>query len=360
MKITEIELKTIEIRYAAPMTIAFAVDDGSIGALVRIQTDAGIFGLGEAAPFEPVTGESIQTVIAAINQFRPSLIGMEATDLEGIHAVMDRILAHNTSAKCAIDIALHDIIGKAMGLPLYKVLGGSNPTIESDITIPIESPAKMAQMAKTYVEKGFRILKIKTGICPEEDLEAVRLIRTAVGPQIRLRIDANQGYDLCTAVRVLEEMKKLGVEAAEQPLPYWDIDGLAQLRKRVCGIQIMADESVHGLHDAARIIKAEAADVINIKLMKCGGIYPAAKICATAEAAGVPCMLGCMDDTKIAITAALSLFAARRNITQADLDSFLFCVDPELGMNGGFTYEGGAFTLTDRPGLGIEFDFDAL
>ena len=360
MKITEIEVKTIEIRYASPMTIAFAVDDGSTGVLVRIQTDGGVFGLGEAAPFEPVTGESAQTVIAAIRQFRPALIGMEPTDLEGIHRVMDRMLAGNTSAKCAIDIALHDIIGKASGLPLYRLLGGSDPVVESDITIPIEPPAKMAQMAKAYVERGFRILKIKTGIDPEKDLEAIRLIRETVGPKIRLRVDANQGYDLCTAVYVLEELKKLGVEAAEQPLPHWDIDGMAQLRRRVSGIRIMADESVHDLHDAHRVIRAEAADVINIKLMKCGGLYPAAKICAAAEAAGIPCMLGCMDDTKIAITAALSLFAARRNITEADTDSFLFSVDPELGMKGGFTYEGGTFTLTDQPGLGIEIDFDAL
>jgi L-alanine-DL-glutamate epimerase-like enolase superfamily enzyme len=159
---------------------------------------------------------------------------------------------------------------------------------------------------------------------------------------------------------VLEELKKLGVESAEQPLPHWDIDGMAELRKQVRGIEIMADESVHGIYDAHRVIRAGAADVINIKLMKSGGIYPALKICAAAEAAGIPCMLGCMDDMKIAITAALSLFAARRNIREADLDSFHFCVDPELGMKGGFTYEGGLYTLTEKPGLGIDFDFDAL
>ena len=251
-------------------------------------------------------------------------------------------------------------IGKAAGLPLYRLLGGSNPVTESDITIAIDPPEKMARLAREYVKRGFRILKIKTGINPDEDIEAVRMIREAVGPDIRLRIDANQGYDLCTACRVLEELKKLGVESAEQPLPRWDIDGMAELRKQVHGIAIMADESVHGIYDAHRVIRACAADVINIKLMKSGGIYPALKICAAAEAAGIPCMLGCMDDMKIAITAALSLFSARRNIREADLDSFHFCVDPELGMKGGFTYEGGLYTLTEKPGLGIDFDFDAL
>ena len=360
MKIQKIEIKSILIPFPAPVKIAFAVIEGATGIFVRITTEEGVFGVGEASPFGPVTGESPQTVIAALEQFRPALIGMEATDLEGIHAVMDRILAHNTSAKCAIDIALHDIIGKAMGLPLYKVLGGSNPTIENDITIHIEKPAVMADLARKYVARGYRVLKIKTGINPEEDVEAVRLIREAVGPNVRLRIDANQGYDLCTAVRVLEELKRLGVEAAEQPLPGWDVDGMAQLRRRISGIQIMADESVHDFHDAHRVIRAEAADVINIKLMKCGGLYPAMKINAAAEAAGLSCMLGCMADTKIAITAAMSLMAAKQNIKDADLDSFLNGKNPENGMKGGFTYEGSTFTLTDQPGLGIEFDFDAL
>ena len=360
MKITNIEIKTMLLPFPAPVKIAFAVIEGATGVFVRITTDEGIFGLGEASPFGPVTGETVESTVAALELFRPALIGMEATDLEGIHAVMDKMLAYNGSAKCAVDIALYDIIGKAAGLPLYKVLGGSCPTIESDITIHIDEPAAMAALAKEYVARGYRVLKIKTGINPEEDLEAIRQIREAVGPDIRLRIDANQGYDLCTAYRVLEEMKKLGVEAAEQPLPHWNIDGMAELRKQLHGIQIMADESVHDFHDANRVIKAGAADVINIKLMKCGGIYPALKINAAAEAAGIPCMLGCMADMKIAITAATSLIAAMRNIKEADMDSFLFKKDPEMGMKGGFTYEGGTYTLSDKPGLGIDFDFDAI
>ena len=360
MKIKEIEIKTITMPYDIPMTIALGVEEGAVEVLVRITTDDGLCGFGEASPFEPVTGESVRTVIAALEQFRPALIGMEATDLEGVHAVMDRMLAYNSSAKCAIDIALYDIIGKAAGLPLYKLLGGSVPSAESDITLGIDDPKEMAKLAKKYAEQGYRIIKVKTGINPEEDLEAVRLIREAVGPNVHLRIDANQGYDLCTAYRVLEEMKALGVEEAEQPLPWWNVDGMAELRRQLHGIKLMADESVHDLHDAMRVIKAGAADVINIKLMKSGGIYPALKICAAAEAAGIPCMVGCMDDSKIALTAALSLVVARNNIKDADLDSYLFYKDPEMGMKGGFTRDGAMYTLTDRPGLGIEFDFDAI
>ena len=360
MKIKDIEIKTLLLPFPAPVKIAFAVIEGATGVFVRITTDEGIYGIGEASPFGPVTGETVESTIAALELFRPALIGMEATDLEGVHAVMDRMLTFNASAKCAIDIALYDIIGKAMNLPVYKVLGGSCPTIESDLTVHIEEPEVMAEIAKDYVRRGYRVIKVKTGINPDDDIKALRMIREAVGPDIRLRIDANQGYDVCTAYRVLEELKKLGVEAAEQPLPWWNVDGMAELRKQVHGIQIMADESVHDPHDAMRVIKAGAADVINIKLMKCGGIYPALKINAAAEAAGIPCMLGCMADTKIAITAAASLVAAMRNITEADLDGFLCKKDPEMGMKGGFTYEGGIYTLSDKPGLGIDFDFDAI
>ena len=360
MKITDIEIKTLVLPFPAPIRIAFAVIEGATGVFVRIKTDEGIFGIGEASPFGPVTGETVESTVAALELFRPILIGRDPTDLEGIHADMDRLLAYNGSAKCAVDIALYDIIGKAAGLPLYKVLGGANPTVENDNTIHIDTPAEMQRLAKQYVAQGYRILKIKTGIDPETDIEAVRLIREAVGPAIRLRIDANQGYDLCTAVRVLNAMKDLGVEAAEQPLPYWDVEGMARLRSRVPGIRIMADESVHDPHDAMRVIRAGAADVINIKLMKCGGIYPALKINAAAEAAGVTCMVGCMADSKIAIAAGLALVAAQRNIADADLDGFLHKKDPEMGMKGGFTYEGGTYTLSDKPGLGIDFDFDAI
>ena len=360
MKITNIEVKTMMLPFPAPVKIALAVIEGATGVFVRISTDEGWFGLGEASPFGPVTGETTESVVAALELFRPSLIGMEVTDLEGIHAVMDRLLAYNGSAKCAIDIALHDIIGKAAGLPLYKVLGGASPVIENDITIHIDTPEKMAELAQKYVSQGYRILKIKTGIDPVDDVEALRRIREAVGTGIRLRVDANQGYDYCTAVRVLREFADLGVEAVEQPLPHWDIAGMARLRRQVRGIQIMADESVHDVRDAMRVVQADAADVINIKLMKCGGLYPAAKINAVAEAAGVTCMLGCMADTKIAIAAAMSLVAAKKNIVDADLDGFLCKKDPEMGMKGGFTYEGSTFTISDKPGLGIDFDFDSI
>lgn len=220
MKITDVKVETIRIPMKKPFRIAFAVQDHSLNVLVKISTDEGLWGIGEAAPFEPVTGESAATVLEALKLFRTGLIGMDPLDVEGIHRMMDRLLSGNTSAKAAVDIALYDIKGKLMGQPLYKVLGGSVNRIVTDMTVGIDTPEAMAAEARERVEKdGFTILKIKAGINPSEDIQALTLIRQAVGPNIRLRVDANQGYTVSDAVRTLKAFEELGVEAVEQCLP---------------------------------------------------------------------------------------------------------------------------------------------
>lgn len=357
MKITDLRTEVVRIPMKHTFKVAFAEIDESVNVLVKLQTEEGLCGYGEAAPFAPVTGESVESVLAALSLFRQGLIGRDALDIVGVHAMMDKLMLHNTSAKCAVDIALHDLLGKALGQPLYKVLGGGCAMVENDFTIGIDTPENMAKEALDYAKAGFRILKVKAGISPEEDIQALTLIREAVGKDIRLRVDANQGYDAATAVSTLERMVPLGVEAVEQCLPYWDVAGSAWVRNHVKGIKIMVDESLHSPHDAFSICSQGAADIMNIKLMKCGGLYPALKIDAIGEAAGVTCMVGCMLETKVAITAGISLVAARRNITEADCDSFLYSKDPEMGMPGGFTFDGGTFTLSGKPGLGLDINF---
>ena len=234
MKITDVKVETIRIPMKKPFRIAFAVQDHSLNVLVKISTDEGLWGIGEAAPFEPVTGESAATVLEALKLFRTGLIGMDPLDVEGIHRMMDRLLSGNTSAKAAVDIALYDIKGKLMGQPLYKVLGGSVNQIVTDMTVGIDTPEAMAAEARERVEKdGFTILKIKAGINPIEDIQALTLIRQAVGPNIRLRVDANQGYTVSDAVRTLKAFEELGVEAVEQCLPSWDLDGMRFVRSKV-------------------------------------------------------------------------------------------------------------------------------
>ncbi len=357
MKIVDMKVELIKIPLKKPFRIAFAVQDHSVNVLLKITTDEGIWGIGEAAPFEPVTGENAATVVEVLKLFKQGLIGMDAMNIEGIHQMMDRLISGNTSAKAAVDIALYDIRGKAMNQPLYKVLGGMSNRIVTDMTIGIDAPEAMAAEAKERVERdGFTILKVKAGICPADDIRALTLIREAVGPDVRLRVDANQGYTASDAVKTLRAFEKVGVEAVEQCLPWWDMEGAAFVRSKV-DVKIMLDESVHSPMDAARACRIGAADILNIKLMKCGGLYPAEKINAVAEASHVQCMVGCMLETKVSIAAGVSFVAAKNNVTEADCDSFMCAVDPEMGMSGGFTVEGGVYTLSEAPGLGLSFDF---
>ncbi len=356
MKITDIKYEVAWTKPKTPFKIAFATFNVCPAVFIKLTTDTDIVGYGEANPFAPVTGEDENTVVNALRVFTPGIIGADPFDIQGIHAIMDHCLYGNTSAKCGIDIALYDIMAKAAGQPLYKFLGSTNNKVVTDVTIGINTPEKMLEQAKDWVDQGFKILKVKTGINPEDDLEALRLMHDAFKDDVLIRIDGNQGYSVASALASIPRMAQLGVKAFEQPLPAWDIDGMARVRAHAENVQIMADESLHSPHDALRICQAGAADILNIKLMKCGGIYPALKINTIGEAFGINCMVGCMMDTKVAISAALALVAANANITEADCDGFLLIEDQGKEMRGGFTYDGCEITLSDAPGLGIEID----
>ncbi len=352
MKITNFKYERVKIKLKQPFVVALGVIEYCDSIILKIETDEGYYGYGEATPFEPVTGETIESVEKVLQIFENLIIGEDPLDIEKIHNIMDGAIVGNTSAKAAVDIALYDIKGKIMNAPLYKVLGGYDNEVETDITVSIGKPEDMAKDAKEKVNKGFNILKVKTGIVPEDDLEAIKLIREAVGEDIRIRIDANQGWELNDAIRISRALEKYNVESIEQSLPYWDLDGAKILRDKT-NIRVMLDETIKSSKDALRAVKRDAVDILNIKLMKSGGLYEAEKINAIGEAAGVRCMLGCMLETKLAITAAASLVAAKKNITEADLDSFIFCEDNDV-FQGGFELEGSVIKLLDKPGLGIE------
>ena len=354
MKITDIKFEKAKIKLREPITVAFATIEYAETIIVKVITDDGIIGYGEAAPFAPVTGESLDSTVAILSEMKNLLIGQDPLAIEEIHRIMDRAFYGNTAAKAGIDIALFDIKGKLMNIPVYKVLGGNCNRVLTDITIGINEIDKMVKEAEGYVEEGYRILKVKAGISPQDDIEVIRLMREAIGDKIKIRIDANQGWTVNSAIRTIKEMEKYDIDAIEQALPYWDLDGSAFLRKH-SNINIMLDESLHSPMDAANIIKKEAADTVNIKLMKSSGLYPATKINAVAESAGVNCMVGCMLETRIAITAGASLVAALNNITEADVDSYRYFDDDTV--TGGFTQEGDIITLLDKPGLGVDVNF---
>lgn len=357
MRITDIKFKEMPIKLYEPFRVSFAQIDRCDNVLVQITTDEGITGYGEAAPLAFVTGETTESVQSILRLLRPGLIGKNPLALECIHQMMGTVGSGNTSAKCAIDLALYDIIGKRMGKPVYQLLGGDNPFVQNDMTIGIASAEVMAQKALEAFHQGFRILKIKAGIHPEEDIEALRQIRKVLGNQVRLRVDANQGYSISQAIGVLEPFRDLGVEAIEQCLPDWDMEGAAYVRDKARGIKLMLDESIHGPRDAARACQLKAADILNIKLMKSGGLYYAQQISALADAFGLECMVGCMMETRLSLTAGLSLVAAKHNVTEADCDSFLYFDESSVPVSGGFTVEKDRFKLLDKPGLGVEVDF---
>lgn len=353
MKITRITTRKVEIPLVQPIVLAIGTIASYDAVYVKIETDEGFIGYGESAGAPFVTGETNDTVLNAIKMFETVLHGENPYAIASIHSQMDKMIAHNSSAKAAIDIALYDIMAKGANLPLFRFLGGVSNVVETDMTISLNKPQTMAEEAKEHIRNGFRELKVKAGADDAQDIEAIRLIRQAA-PEARIKVDANQGWSTHQAMRMLPVYAEARVTALEQPVPYWDLDGLKYLRDR-SPIVIMADESCFSLQDAAKIAKLGAADMINIKLMKSGGLYRALQIDTVAEAAGIHCMLGCMLESRLSIAAGAALVAARPNFIFADLDSFLIFGDTPM-LRKSFRFETPRIVLSEKPGIGEELD----
>lgn len=355
MKISSIDCKVLQIPLKTPLTVATGVLKSADTVIVRLRTDQGLLGYGEASPVAFVTGETVPGAVSAIDALAPCLLGMDPFAISQIHENMDAALAYNTAAKAAVDMAVYDLQGKALNLPLYRLLGGTKKSVRTDVTLAIGSPEAMAAEARRRVSEGFTELKIKMGRAPAEDAAAIKAVREAVGGDIHLKVDANQGWNRKDALFMAGLLERFGVAVIEQPLPAGDLAGLRFLKERA-GLPIMADESCFSPEDALRLIREDAADMLNIKLMKCGGIYPALKIADIAQIAGLSCMLGCMTESRLGTAAGLALASAHSAIRLADLDSTLFtCEHPAL--SGGYTENGPVRTLSELPGLGVNVIF---
>jgi L-Ala-D/L-Glu epimerase len=353
MKIKDVEIYYADIKLAEPLTVAFGTIYNSNGVFIRVLTDAGLIGSGESCPLQFVTGDTQATNIDAARDLREALKGKDPLALENTGRIVDTALRGNPSIAAAFDMALYDILGQTAGLPIYRLLGGDKSTFEIDFTIGIDTPEKMAQVAKAHAAAGFRTHKVKIGKNPDQDIVRLKGIREAVGPDAAIRIDANQGYTVPQAIYTMRNLEKFHIEYCEQPVVDWDIDGLKQVRQG-SPIPIMADESLHSPVDAIRLIKAEAVDYFNIKIMKSGGMRHALQISTIAEAADIRCMVGCMSETRLGLAASAHVVAAQKNIVFADLDSFLsLAVDPVIG---GMTVKDGMVTMPETPGLGASFD----
>lgn len=354
MIIKSIELSEILVPLVTPFKTALRTVEAVNDIVVKMISDTGEVGYGEAAPTLVITGESKDSIKSSINNYiAPTIIGMEIDNLELIMEKINGCILKNTSAKAAVDMAIYDLYAKKLKSPLYKILGGYRKHLTTDITISVNNIDQMVKDSIKAVNEDFNILKIKVGKEGEKDIERIAEIRKAVGKDIILRVDANQGWTSKQAVRIIRDLedRDLNIDLVEQPVKYWDLEGMKYVTQNTY-TKILADESVFSPLDAIKVIQERAADLINIKLMKTGGIYNALKICNIAEVCGVECMIGCMLESKVSVSAAAHLAAAKKIINMVDLDGPALCkFDP---LSGGPTFNGSNIEMSDKYGIGFE------
>ena len=353
MKITDITHKTVTIPLVVPFKTALRTVKQIENVLVTVMTDANHCGYGGAAPTAVITGDTLASIRGGIEHIRDHIVGMQIEAAEDLFQTLNNCLVGNTSAKAAVDMAIYDLIAKSQGVPLYRFLGGAGRSLVTDITISLDTPEKMVADCKKRFASGFNILKIKVGNNPELDIERLQAIYDEVGNQVQIRIDANQGWSPKQGVYVGKELVSRGIniELMEQPVAARDFVGFRYVREHL-PVPVVADESVFSPRDALDLIQMGAVDGLNIKLMKCGGIYNALKIATIAEAAGIPCMVGSMMESHLSVGAAAHFAASRSIVTRFDLDAPLFCsVNPVVG---GIFYQGSNVCFTNTPGLGVE------
>lgn len=357
MRIDCIDIYKLDVEIAHPVKVPLGTVNAARNVAVRITTDSGISGWGEASPFAPITGDDQETCYIVAQQFARALKGKNPAAITACNHALSRLTTAFPSMKSAFDMALHDIAARAAGVPLYVLLGGTLRDIRTDLTVGLQdSVDETVRRSLAVVAAGFNVIKLKVGRPGLEDVEHVAAVREAVGDDVALRIDSNQGWNYQTARSVLETLKPYRIDYSEQPIPAWDHANLARLRNTV-DIPICADESVFTDRDAMKLLAARAVDYLNIKLGKAGGIDMGRRIAAVAAAADCACMIGCFSESRLALTAAAHLVMACPNIVFFDLDSaYEFLSDP---VQGGITYDdgvGGLIRMPDGPGLGAGFD----
>jgi L-alanine-DL-glutamate epimerase-like enolase superfamily enzyme len=346
-----------KLKLTRPYTIAYEHIDSVDNVFVCLQANDGSFGMGVAAPDDEVTGESLAHCCQSLENRLQSLT--EGADIRHISKVLrnvDEAMPESPGARAAIDIALHDLWAKYLGLPLVDVLGRCHRSLPTSITIGIKSVTESIEEAYEYRGRGFHIIKIKIGQSVEQDVERLSKMRQRLGRDVILRVDANQGYSLKDYLKFVELTESLNLEFIEQPLPAPDVESMRRLSETVRK-RTAADESLLDARNAIDYLQPPPPfGIFNIKLMKCGGIFPGMKIAEIARLADIELMWGCMDESRIGIAAALHAALASPATRYLDLDGS-FDLARDL-VEGGFVIDGGEMSVTDRPGLGVELISD--
>ena len=321
--------------------------------LVEVVDAGGASGWGEAPQVWQVTGESVASAEACVQgPMRALLVGRDPDDVISLSRDIDGVVAGNRGAKAAVDVALHDLTAHRRGTPLVQLLGGTERRVPTDVTLSAGNASDLAA-AKSRLDEGFAVLKVKVGTDAAGDVARVQAVRDAVGSGPAIRLDANQGWTPREAVTVITALHdaELGVELVEQPVHARDLDGLAWVRAR-SALPILADESVFSVRDLVEVIRRGAADLVNVKLVKCGGLRVGRTLLELARDCGVGTIVGTMLESQVGVGAAASLVAAHGTTLTSDLDAAWWLDGSPV--RGGMAYDGPQVVLPDAPGLGVE------
>ncbi|PID22354.1 dipeptide epimerase [Sporosarcina sp. P3] len=358
MKITEIEIFAIRLPLHEPFVISYASYDDMPSIIVKLTTDTGYVGYGEAVADDHVTGESWEGTFAVLRHtLAPILLGENPSRFGKIHEMMDQAIYGVPTAKAALDMACFDAVGKAYGIPAYNLLGGRyHEKFPITHVLSIASPERMAQEAADRVASGYGSLKMKVGTNVAEDVERIQAVRERVGRKIAIRVDVNQGWvNSATTLQAMKQLENCDLDWLEQPVKADDIDAMVEIKSKIA-TPLMVDEGLRGVREMREIIAKRAADKVNIKLMKCGGMYPAMKLAHMAEMAGIECQVGSMVESSIGSAAGFHVAFSQKSMTSVELTGPLkFSKDV-----GNLYYDVPFIELNEKPGLGIDVDERAL
>ncbi|GGF45935.1 L-Ala-D/L-Glu epimerase [Marmoricola endophyticus] len=352
-RIVDVRTHPVRVPLREPFVTAVRRATEVEAVLVEVVDADGVSGWGEGTESWRVTGDSLVGITAAVTgPLSAVVLGRDPDDLTTLRREVAAAVVGNTAAKSAVDVALHDLAARRLGVPLTRLLGGTSRSVATDVTLSVDTPDAMADAAVKRVAEGFPALKLKVG-GGGDDLARVRAVREAVGADVDVRLDANQAWTPKQAVRTIRAIEDagLGVALVEQPVAAQDLDGLARVTAAVA-TPVMADESVRTAADVLEVARRGAADLVNLKLTKCGGLGPARDFLAVADAAGLGVVVGAMMETHLAIGAAAALVAASPAVLPVtDLDSAWWLTHSPL--DAGARYVGASVELPDQPGLGV-------
>lgn len=353
MKIARVKCWQANLQLTKPYTIAVHTIDSAENLFVYVELEDGTYGIGAGAPTEFITGENMEMAMESLEgNAEALLVGRDLEDYQDLIRSTEELMPETPAARAAMDIALYDAVAKVAGKPLVEMLGRKHQGFPTSITIGIKTLEETLEEAKENVAKGFKIIKLKTGLEVEKDIEVFSKLRETVGPAIKIRVDANQGYTVADLQQFVQSTQNLDVEFIEQPFPPGNLDKMLQVSKSIRDV-CAADEDLHDWRDAAALTSHQNYyGIFNIKLMKCGGVYGGLRIAEIAQSNGIDLMWGCMDESIVSITAALHAALASSATRYLDLDgSFDIAVDL---VKGGFILKDGWLYPNDKPGLGVE------